>query len=63
MNHYLPDEEWTTLRDNIVAGGITPEQSTDEIAVQFAVDLADEYLCGLNIMPESMREELEGIAA
>lgn len=63
MNYYMPDADWDALRDNIVFGGLTPEQAEDEITVQFATSVADEYLANLGIMPESMRAEIEGAAA
>lgn len=62
-NIYLPDEEWDALRDEIVAGGITLEQHEDEITRQFAIDIADEYLAAVGIMPESLRADIEGAAA
>lgn len=63
MNYYLPDDEWDKLRDDIVFGGLAPEQREDEITVQFAIGVADEYLANLGIMPESLRDEIEGAAA
>lgn len=62
-NTYLPDHHWNALREAMVAGELAPDQRDNETAVEIIRSLMDEYLAEIGVMPESLRAEIEGIAA
>lgn len=62
MNTYLADDRWNALREAIALRGMTPEDAADPLSVEIARSDVDELLAAHNIMPASMRDEIEAAA-
>ncbi len=62
MNTYLADDRWNALREAITLRGLTAEDAADPLSVEIARSDVDELLAAHNIMPASMRDEIEAAA-